>query len=199
MLTRPLDPKVTKEVLLFMNDQKTNSQNKLAKECIFTSLMILMEKKDFDSISITEIAKKAGVSRMAYYRNYSSKEDIITDYFDSKFNAYLSKVKNLQELNFYQFTFKFFSFFRKHDILIKNILKANLKEILLDKFNQYFELILNNVIKPNNDNSNIDKYKIRYMAGGLFEVIISWVNDGIIESDEDITEIVCKLTKHKFE
>lgn len=64
-----------------------NSQNLITKESIFTALMILMEKKNFKEISITELTKKAGVSRMAFYRNYNNLEDIITDYLDEFFEA----------------------------------------------------------------------------------------------------------------
>jgi len=45
--------------------------------------MIIMKRKDFNEISITEITQKAGVSRMAFYRNYKSKEDIIINYIDA--------------------------------------------------------------------------------------------------------------------
>ena len=48
---------------------KGSESNRLAKECIVTALVELMKIKDYDAISITDIAKKAGVSRMAYYRN----------------------------------------------------------------------------------------------------------------------------------
>ena len=52
----------------------------LVKKCIVDALLILMNEKDFDDISITEICNKAGVSRMAYYRNYYTKKDIILEY-----------------------------------------------------------------------------------------------------------------------
>ena len=51
--------------------------NKITKSSLQTALIYLMNKKDFDKITITELVKKAGVSRMAFYRNYNSKEDIL--------------------------------------------------------------------------------------------------------------------------
>ena len=54
--------------------------NKFIKECILKSLVSLMKEKEFKDITITEITKKAGVSRMTYYRNYNFKEDILNDY-----------------------------------------------------------------------------------------------------------------------
>ena len=59
-----------------------NESNKLAKECIVTALIELMKVRDYASITITDLTKKAGVSRMAYYRNYTSKEDIISKFAD---------------------------------------------------------------------------------------------------------------------
>ena len=57
--------------------QKKNEVNTLTKECIVTALLRLMETQNYDSISITDITNLAGVSRMAYYRNYNSKDEIL--------------------------------------------------------------------------------------------------------------------------
>ena len=67
-----------------MQNQKTKglkshnyNLNKLIKESLGEALILLMDKKAFSSITITELCKKAGVSRMAFYGNYSSKEDLL--------------------------------------------------------------------------------------------------------------------------
>ena len=62
---------------------KSSFQCNSTRECIESALIKLMEKKDFAHISITEIITKAGVSRVSYYRNYSSKEDILSKYMQS--------------------------------------------------------------------------------------------------------------------
>ena len=36
-----------------------------------------MKEKNFDAISVSEITARAGVSRISYYRNFDSKEDIL--------------------------------------------------------------------------------------------------------------------------
>jgi AcrR family transcriptional regulator len=48
--------------------------NKLTREAIYTALVILIKQKPFDSITVTDIVKKAGVSRTAYYNNYNTKK-----------------------------------------------------------------------------------------------------------------------------
>ena len=54
-----------------------NSAHKLAIDCIYEALIFLMDKKEYKDITITDITKKAGVSRMAYYRNYTEKDEIL--------------------------------------------------------------------------------------------------------------------------
>ena len=56
---------------------RINPKNIVVKESITQALLILMENKDFEKITITDIVNKAGVVRMSFYRNYTSKEDVI--------------------------------------------------------------------------------------------------------------------------
>lgn len=57
--------------------RSNKESNQLTRESIETALVFLLEKKDLKQISISELVKKAGVSRNAFYRNYKSKEEIL--------------------------------------------------------------------------------------------------------------------------
>ena len=46
--------------------EKTLKKNTMTKECIFTALLILMEKKTYEEITITDIAKKALAEEIRY-------------------------------------------------------------------------------------------------------------------------------------
>ena len=59
---------------------KTNEEsNRLTKQCIETAMLKLLKKKSINDITITELVKVAGVSRNAYYRNYDSKDEIVSE------------------------------------------------------------------------------------------------------------------------
>lgn len=59
------------------NLTEANSQAKfLTRECLETALLLLLEKKSLEQITISELVTKAGVSRTAFYRHYKSKEEI---------------------------------------------------------------------------------------------------------------------------
>ncbi len=48
---------------------------------ITNALISLMEEKDYNSISITDITSKAGLSRVTYYRHFDTKEDVLIRFF----------------------------------------------------------------------------------------------------------------------
>ena len=56
-----------------------DATNRITRECIQTALLQLLNDKDIDKISISELTRRAGVSRTAFYNNYSSKEDVLVE------------------------------------------------------------------------------------------------------------------------
>ena len=56
--------------------------NRLTKECLETAMIKLLAGKTIDRITVTELAKVAGVSRAAFYSNYNSKEDVLHSWAD---------------------------------------------------------------------------------------------------------------------
>ena len=55
----------------------------LTKKYIFEAYKSLLTTKKYEDISVCDICKRAGVSRMSFYRNFESKEDLTIKGFDS--------------------------------------------------------------------------------------------------------------------
>jgi len=63
------------------------------------ALILLLEKKDFEFITIKEICAKAGVNRSTFYFHYENINDLIKEcdnYLNEKF---IDKYKGKEELN----------------------------------------------------------------------------------------------------
>ncbi|MFD0898128.1 TetR/AcrR family transcriptional regulator [Loigolactobacillus binensis] len=52
-----------------------------SQDYLTTALFQLLQKKELDQIKVAELIKRAGVSRMAFYRNYHSLAEILEQYF----------------------------------------------------------------------------------------------------------------------
>jgi len=117
--------------------RKMITNNQFSKECIATALIELMKTKEYSSITITEIAKKSGMSRMTYYRNYTSKDDVLIQYLDSvgeKIQELVASSKNPYDTETY-LTILFESLGVDSDIGYAAY-KAHLGDLMLDTINK---------------------------------------------------------------
>lgn len=166
-----------------------NESNRLAKECIVTALIELMKVRDYNAISITDITKKAGVSRMAYYRNYTSKEDILNKYMDEvglSIHEQITKLGSREELfDYYRALFKQLGEYR--DIGI-TAYRCHLGELILNNINKNMAISF-----PQKDDSPEERYRYLYMAGAFYNVFIEWLKTGKQEDCDQMARICCEL------
>ena len=113
-----------KEILRLSNEES----NKLTRECLRIAMCKLMEQKSFDKITITDIAKRAGVSRAAFYRNYATKESLVEDLCRCLIEELTASVKSeCFRTNRKQWYEKFFRVVQENSVFFRAYLKANLR------------------------------------------------------------------------
>lgn len=128
-----------KDILRLSNEES----NRITKECIETALLILMKEKEFKDISITDIVKRSGVSRTAYYRNYSSKEDILNNYLEAVVKAITDKMDlTTCPGDDFEFWYSIFNQVRNHAEIYAVLLKAGFEGVILSSINK---IMLDNI------------------------------------------------------
>jgi len=170
----------------------------LVKKCIVDALLLLMNEKDFDEISITEICNKAGVSRMAYYRNYYTKKDIIIEYLKDIAADFKKESHSWQKNSAYtnKNVIRFlFTYFEKYAYFIKTLRKANLSGLLQECLNGYLENEINFKIQ----NNPYEKYHMYSYSGALYNVYMKWIDNGMTESVDEMADIFCKANIYIWE
>ncbi len=161
------------------NSGKTRSE--LSREWMCTALVQLMENKPFSRISITEITKKAGVSRITFYRHYTNKEDIFIKKLDDLFEVFNTLTQSLWESpNFIYHGFVVvFQFVAENENMIINMIDAGISHLIIDKFKEF---VMEMFIIDNND----DHYYAHYLAGGIYATVIEWINRKHDRSPEEM-------------
>ena len=174
-------------------DTETNpqiNQSSFARQCIGEALVQLMREKEFESISVTDICKTAGFSRMAYYRNFHSKNDILVQYMNmlaDKFRTDLMETYPGISSKSYEIVLFAFKYFKDYHAYAECLIKANLSSILQDGLNYYFDRYVAGT------GSDIGRrYSLYYYSGALFNIYTTWVKGGMNESPEDLAQIVYK-------
>lgn len=78
--------------------RKNNEESRAyTRDAIKGALFILSKRKPYETITVTDIINKSGVSRSAFYRNYKSKEDVLFDVLDTLLKELSTTInKNLE-------------------------------------------------------------------------------------------------------
>ena len=175
-----------------MNNHPHRTENPLLKECLFTALIMLMDQKDFKDIKISEIAQKAGVSRMTYYRTYESKEDILLQYFEDQSQEMVTELQNHPNIHAEEFFTLFFTHFKKHAHLIEYLFKADLLKEINSRFID-FVTDLYEKSSPYTENQTHKTYEIHFIAGGLFLMFLHWIERGTPETPEEMAQLTVRM------
>ena len=148
-----------------------------------------MKVKDYSEITITDIAKKSGMSRMTYYRNYSSKDDIIIQYIDDVATSIHDVIEKSGVSNdvftYYKMLFEGLGVYSDIAIVAYN---AHLGDIILDAINKNMLLTF-----PPSTDEHIKVYKRYYYAGAFFNILIEWLRNGKKETPEHMARFVCRM------
>lgn len=161
----------------------------LIEEYIMGALFALMKEKPFASITVTDIAKKAGVSRITYYRRFKSKEEVIIRYFARQTSNYQQETgfRPRNKEDYYEAIFTAFSQFKKQKEFMKLLLDANVQYIYLDVLNRGMS----------GDYSirqyGQSKYDSAYFAGALYNMSFEWLKNDCQDSVKSITDAFFNL------
>lgn len=172
-----------------MGRKKEEHDTALVKSYISTALLLLMEQHDYQDITITDIAKKAGVSRMTYYRTYSSKEDILVQYFDDIASNFLTEIKSRPGITLYQLAVQFFTFFHEYGNLIPTLRKANLLDLVFHNFIDNLRSFYADLLGRQTLNA-AENYHLYFNAGGLSVALVLWSENGYKETPEELAQTI---------
>lgn len=174
---------------------KTKDQNSFARERIVAALTALMSEKDYASITITEITQKADVSRMTYYRNYSSKEDILRNFMGDVGDSIHAKIVQ-QDLfrDPYQYYFALFETLGQYAALVNAALTAGLDGLILDCIARNMD----QTFSGDASLPNSEKYLLRFHAGAFFHVFIEWTRSGRQETCESMARLCADAAMGKL-
>lgn len=185
MITYILEGNVMPDTTKRYSNKETN---RLTREAICTALVLLMKKESFNKISITDIVRRAGVSRTAYYSNYSSKQEILYDLVDSLISEVNQKLlpytdertgKAKQPRIFIKVMFEVFY---EQQNIYKTLYNAHFNHIILDRLND-------SMLSHLKDRSDENIYRIYFNAGALYNVFSKWIQSDLSKTIDEMTEI----------
>ena len=174
-----------------MSDKHFSKSNVIAKENIVSALLNLIKSKPLSAISITELCNTAGVSRMTFYRNYDSVEEIFEKRLCDYFDAYRKddEVANISGIfcdeQHMQHYFEYLYRYRK---FLDGIIKCGLNNLFLKMITDY---VFNKWLDVS------DKYTLTAFSGALYNSFIFWANSNYTEDKQLLINNLVELFEPK--
>lgn len=155
---------------------------------IVQALFKLMHETEYEKITVTDIAHKAGVGRATFYRYFKRKEDIIIEYFQSTTKEFIFSQRYYPRCreDYVRLVSDILNLFKKQEEPFRLIRKARLEYLYLDFLNQNF------VKTFQQDHPQENRYAPYLYAGMLFNLSMAWLDGGFIEPADELAEVIVK-------
>ncbi|MDR1640406.1 MAG: TetR/AcrR family transcriptional regulator [Clostridiales bacterium] len=138
-----------------------------SKLFITEALLQLLSNAPFSSITVSQVCARAGVSRMAFYRNFSDLDQVLYEYYKANISLVFDAVHyETQEDAKYDAQLKFFNSFNS---------------LLLLSFERGYEAIIQRIFVEEIEKFYAacnDGYWTTFMSAGAYAVWRKWLLEG---------------------
>jgi AcrR family transcriptional regulator len=165
-----------------------------SKHELETALLDLMATENYAEITIQEITYRAGLSRRTFYRNFTSKEEILEGCFDRIWAGYRERIVPELDLSLPNITRVFFTHMQTQRDILLTVNRHN----LLPLFQARVDVLLPQAFhEARGEVASLSEETLRYAlafsAGGFMRILVLWLNDGCRKSPDEMADIVKKF------
>ncbi len=169
------------------------------------ALIELLEKKDFEYITVKEICEKAGVNRSTFYLHYENTSDLLeetTQYITDSFLSYFSFdrqgiVSQLEKCELKELVFVTPEYLSPYLTFIKEnrrLFKTSLRHLGTMNFDRVYDKMFRYIFNPVLDRFRFPEknreYILKFYLVGITAVVMEWLGNDCREEIDDITRII---------
>ena len=182
--------------------KKSDSKYFYTASLMNSAILALLEKKDIEFITITEITKKAGVNRTTFYLHYDNIDDLleetiayINQEFVSSFNINATPKINSKESAFLitdNQLIPYLNFCKKNKRVLKLVHKKPNLFQSEKAYKKMYETIFYPAISQFLSDETQKIYNLEFFTQGIKGIIYKWIE---LDCETDIEEIM-KIIKN---
>lgn len=170
----------------------TNPTAQQSQRWIIQALSDLLTETDYDQITISSICRRSGLDRRTFYRNFTSKSDVLEQYIDQLTEEYLQMDALISHPDKYSSAKVFFIFWSRHVSLIRNLEKCGLRDFLYIRFEKFsrehFQPYMQRDLKD-----PVKDFLLSYRIGGFWHVMLTWAAREELLSPEEMASIMMQI------
>jgi AcrR family transcriptional regulator len=150
-----------------------------------TTLLGMMEKQKFQDITVTSLCQKMEAPRKAFYRYYESLEDVLTAVIDEALTEAFLRLEVKVDLE------GFFAYWKSQKYLL-DVLEINgLSPMMMNRLYGRLET------RPLKDGISGKELKYAGYISALMSILISWHHAGMLQSEQEMSQLVAEMFNMK--
>lgn len=153
--------------------------NHIVIESLKEALILLIKEKPYDKITIVELCQKAGVSRMGFYGNFQTKDDIVKKIVIDINQMLVDRIGSpFRQTTDDKWYYSLFCLAKE----LSNVLISLKNAGFLEEYNR----LINDIVLHDNDISTDEVYQRIIWNGGIVNAICYWLSTGMKETPEEM-------------
>lgn len=163
--------------------QHAQTIKKDTQECLTIALLQLLEHHQLSDLSVSKVCQRAGVSRMAFYRNFEQLDQIIYAYYQPKIADEFERLRHTSQNSVkLENQEEFFAVFGEQLIRAK-----------AQGFEPLISQIFTEEIKKFFINQNKDEEWLTFISAGVYALWSQWLLSGRKRPLSEIHELIRKM------
>jgi AcrR family transcriptional regulator len=155
---------------------KQNGQPKRTRSYIFDALLLLMDEKPYNKITVSDITKKAGIARQTFYRHYNKKSDIIEQYLMESLTAENSE-SGKKKFSLV-LTFDLGYMISHKEELLKIMLNINIENLFYSRFQKWADDLIDSYKDElSAEEYVLYRYRVYHQLVGTMYILGDWLKN----------------------
>lgn len=170
------------------------------------ALIMLLEKKGFEYITIKEICNAAGVNRSTFYLHYENTTDLLKEttryILDKHFAYYSAGTQNIgqgfedcEQKNLLFITGEYLAPYLNFIKDNQRIFKVALKHYYSMNFDEVYGNMFDHIFNPILDRFNVPRdercYIMKFYLSGITAIVMEWLNNNCADDMKVVIKIIC--------
>lgn len=184
-----------------MVEKKTDRRVIKTKHAIFKAFVELLNEKDVNQITITDIAKKANINRKTFYNYYSDAYEVMEEIENLTVEAFINNMGTVEFTNMADFLTEIFIKFTEtvnNDLQFFNLLfKTNNRSFLIVKIVEALKKYVQKRIEESNE-LDMRRFEVvsNFYLSGVLSVYMNWFMNNYDQSIEEISALLTEFVLH---
>lgn len=166
------------------------------------SLISLLEKKDFEYITVKDICEKAGVNRSTFYLHYENTTDLLQDVIDRMNDSFVEHYKERRSLEVEGKTLEelylitdenlnpYLDFIYQNRYVYKAMKTKPHIFNVNSKYEEMYDRLFSPILSKYGVSNTEKKYVMNYYMNGVSSIIMTWVDNECSLSKETVVRII---------